>query len=325
MTEVVQIIGRATRDAPGKPVARFTNMIAEPNVSDVDRNEGVNDILKAIGASLLMEQIMAPKIEFLDKATEGGKREGYDYGEDGYQEGRSNVGVPDDPRGSIQIEIDGLGALTPAKKRRINNIANDILPEFISNNGLPFLQMSLDAAHNGTPNTEAMQSNIRKIIQTRNPDLEEDEVEAVRKCVISQFNLTQVGMGYMNDPMEELPMDDPNTPSRSAFAKGIRRWGLTVGDINVDLIEGINPLAKGCNVLSKAFDQSTFEQLMIEIGAFKEKVSHDDVYELVRLAVKFQETKNRLPSQDATDPLERRMGIAIKMMQNNPEKYERYA
>ena len=30
LTEIVQIIGRATRDAPGKTRARFTNLIAEP-------------------------------------------------------------------------------------------------------------------------------------------------------------------------------------------------------------------------------------------------------------------------------------------------------
>ncbi len=31
LTEIVQIIGRATRDAPGKTRARFTNLIAEPD------------------------------------------------------------------------------------------------------------------------------------------------------------------------------------------------------------------------------------------------------------------------------------------------------
>lgn len=33
LTEVVQIIGRATRDAEGKTRARFTNLIAEPDAS----------------------------------------------------------------------------------------------------------------------------------------------------------------------------------------------------------------------------------------------------------------------------------------------------
>lgn len=34
LTEIVQIIGRATRDAPGKTHASFTNLIAEPDASE---------------------------------------------------------------------------------------------------------------------------------------------------------------------------------------------------------------------------------------------------------------------------------------------------
>jgi len=64
LTEVVQIIGRATRDAPGKTHARFTNLIAEPDASQGLVTEAVNDTLKAIAASLLMEQVLAPKFEF---------------------------------------------------------------------------------------------------------------------------------------------------------------------------------------------------------------------------------------------------------------------
>ena len=34
LTEIVQIIGRATRDAEGKSSARFTNLIAEPDAAE---------------------------------------------------------------------------------------------------------------------------------------------------------------------------------------------------------------------------------------------------------------------------------------------------
>jgi superfamily II DNA or RNA helicase len=50
LTEIVQIIGRATRDAPGKTRARFTNLIAEPDASEEVVTEAVNDTLKAIAA-----------------------------------------------------------------------------------------------------------------------------------------------------------------------------------------------------------------------------------------------------------------------------------
>ena len=55
LTEIVQIIGRTTRDAKGKTHARFTNLIAEPDASEEAVTDAVNDTLKAIAASLLME------------------------------------------------------------------------------------------------------------------------------------------------------------------------------------------------------------------------------------------------------------------------------
>ena len=68
-TEVVQIIGRATRDAPGKTTARFTNLIAEPEADKDLVTDAVNDTLKAIAASLLMEQVL--KFDFKPKSENG--------------------------------------------------------------------------------------------------------------------------------------------------------------------------------------------------------------------------------------------------------------
>jgi superfamily II DNA or RNA helicase len=81
LTEIVQIIGRATRDAEGKTRARFTNLIAEPDASEAAVTEAVNDTLKAIAASLLMEQVLAPRFNFTPKTPKSGPVEGFDYGE----------------------------------------------------------------------------------------------------------------------------------------------------------------------------------------------------------------------------------------------------
>src|SRR6202035_2708089 len=83
LTEIVQIIGRVTRDAEGKTRARFTNLIAEPDASAADVTEAVNDTLKAIAASLLMEQVLAPRFEFRPKNPENKPTAGYVYGEGG--------------------------------------------------------------------------------------------------------------------------------------------------------------------------------------------------------------------------------------------------
>src|SRR6185295_11930088 len=96
LTEIVQIIGRATRDAPGKTRARFTNLIAEPDASEEAVTEAVNDTLKAIAASLLMEQVLAPRFNFTPKNPSRGPVEGFNYGEGGYDSEKCNVGFSEE-------------------------------------------------------------------------------------------------------------------------------------------------------------------------------------------------------------------------------------
>jgi hypothetical protein len=67
LTEVIQIIGRVTRDSPGKRHAQFTNLIAEPDASQSEVKVSVNNMLKAITASLLMEQVLAQNFTFKTK------------------------------------------------------------------------------------------------------------------------------------------------------------------------------------------------------------------------------------------------------------------
>lgn len=64
LTEIIQIIGRCTRDTPGKAHAQFINLIAEPDGTREEVVDSVNDMLKAIAASLLMEEVIAPKFNF---------------------------------------------------------------------------------------------------------------------------------------------------------------------------------------------------------------------------------------------------------------------
>ena len=92
LTEIIQIIGRATRDAEGKVQAKFTNLIAEPDAAEEAVTDAVNDTLKAIAASLLMEQVLAPRFNFTPKTPQSGPVDGYDYGEGGYNKDGSNIG-----------------------------------------------------------------------------------------------------------------------------------------------------------------------------------------------------------------------------------------
>ena len=70
LTEIIQIIGRATRDSNNKTHAQFTNLLAQPDAQDDNVVVAVNNMLKAITASLLMEQVLAPNFDFKPKRDE---------------------------------------------------------------------------------------------------------------------------------------------------------------------------------------------------------------------------------------------------------------
>ena len=119
LTEIVQIIGRATRDAPGKTRARFTNLIAEPDASELAVSEAVNDTLKAIAASLLMEQVLAPRFTFTPKNPNSGPIEGYDYGDGGYDSAQMQCRLQTkrqaNSRSSLRVSLNPR-----ARKRRVS-------------------------------------------------------------------------------------------------------------------------------------------------------------------------------------------------------------
>ncbi|WP_071146185.1 DEAD/DEAH box helicase [Bacteroides ihuae] len=156
LTEVVQIIGRCTRDCEGKEHAQFTNLIAAPEAIQEKVEIAVNDILKAITASLLMEQVMAPVWKFKTKeeaaASKGDKR---------------------------TLIIEGLKPLSTEKTKHI--VANDLddLKATILQN-----DMIVKAMGGNTPPEVINNVLIPKIIQERHPDCNDDELEELRQHVV---------------------------------------------------------------------------------------------------------------------------------------------
>ena len=129
LTEIIQIIGRATRDAPGKTSTRFTNLIAEPEASDEAVLDAVNDTLKAIAASLLMEQVLAPRFNFTPKNT--GPQDGYQYGEGGYDPKGPNIGF-NEATGQFHVELKGLAEPQSEEAKRIcQEDLNEVITAFV--------------------------------------------------------------------------------------------------------------------------------------------------------------------------------------------------
>ena len=94
-------------------------------------SEAVNDTLKAIAASLLMEQVLAPRFTFTPKKPNSGPIEGYDYGDGGYDPTKCNVGFSH-TTGQFQIELKGLAEPKSKEAARIcQEDLNEVIAAFV--------------------------------------------------------------------------------------------------------------------------------------------------------------------------------------------------
>ena len=156
LTEIIQIIGRATRDSQNKAHAQFTNLIAQPDAEDDEVKVAVNNMLKAITASLLMEQVLAPNFNFKPRRT----------GDE----------TPPSP-GDLKI-----GGFKEPSTERVKNIVeadiNDLKAKILQDH-------QMLKAMPGNIDPEVMNKVlIPKIIRKVYPSLDEAEVEQVRQHVV---------------------------------------------------------------------------------------------------------------------------------------------
>lgn len=302
LTEIVQIIGRATRDAKGKERARFTNLIAEPAADQPAVAEAVNDMLKAISASLLMEQVLAPRFEFTPKNS--GPKEGFDYGDEGYQEGRHNLGVNKDT-GQIHVEINGL--VTPQSKEAtrickedLNEVVTSFLQDKIS------LERGLFDKENTLPE-ELTQLRMGKIVRDRYPDLSEVDQEAIRQHAIAAMNVTQQAKLAL---AQADANSDGITPGSNALIDGVRKF-VNVRDLDIDLIDRINPFDAAYAVLAKAMDEKSLRQVQASIAAKKVSIPEAEAHDLAKRALQFKNERGRLPDINSADVWEKRMAEGV--------------
>lgn len=301
LTEIVQIIGRATRDAPGKSRARFTNLIAEPDASEQAVTEAVNDTLKAIAASLLMEQVLAPRFTFTPKAVASGPVEGVDYGEGGYDPEKCNVGVNDET-GQYHVEIKGLG--TPKSKEAVR-ICSEDLNEVIA----AFVQ-DRTAVERGLFDEELVpeeltQVRMGKIVKERYPELTEEDREAVREHAVAALNLTQQAR------KDALDDEESQSGGGTALIDGVRRFAMDVRDLDIDLIDRINPFGQAYAILAKSMSEESLRQVEAVITGKKVQLTPEEARDLARRALRFKHERGRTPSITSPDPWEKRMAGGV--------------
>ena len=300
LTEIVQIIGRATRDAPGKTRARFTNLIAEPDASEQAVTEAVNDTLKAIAASLLMEQVLAPRFEFKPKHPTNEPAPGFDYGDGGYDPDKCNVGFNHNT-GQFQIEIKGLSEPKSDEAARIcREDLNEVIATFVQDK----TTIERGRFDEELVPEELTQVRMGKIIKERYPDLDEEDQEAVRQHAIAALNLTQQA--------KQLALGDGGQgngepAANTALIDGVRKFAMDVRELDIDLIDRINPFSEAYAILAKTMSEESLKQVAAAIAAKRTGLTPDEAKELAVRAVKFKKERGRLPSISSTDAWEKRM------------------
>jgi superfamily II DNA or RNA helicase len=326
LTEIVQIIGRSTRDAPGKTRARFTNLIAEPDASEQAVTEAVNDTLKAIAASLLMEQVLAPRFEFKPKATATGPVEGYDYGEDGYDPNKCNVGINEES-GQFQIEIKGLAEPKSEEASRIcTEDLNEVIASFVQDK----TTIERGLFDEELVPEELTQLSMGKIIKDRYPELDAEDQEAVRQHAIAALNMTQqakqalletvIGEGGEGTGTGEESTIKPNT----ALIAGVRKFAMDVTELDIDLIDRINPFSEAYAILAKTMSEESLKSIAAIISAKRTTLLPEEAKELAIRAVKFKKERGRSPSSTSQDAWERRMaeGASAFMRYKEEGRYD---
>jgi superfamily II DNA or RNA helicase len=306
LTEIIQIIGRATRDAPGKEVASFTNLIAEPDASEAAVVDAINDTLKAIAASLLMEQVLAPRFNFTPK--DNGPLPDFKY-EGGYQEGQTNVGFNEE-RGQFHFEIKGLVTpKSPEATRICTEDLNEVITAFVQDKSA--LERGLfDGAHTGgeTLAEELTQLKMGKIVRDRYPELTDEDQEAVRQHAVAALNLTQRAKQLVGG--SDAGADD-EARSNTALIEGVRRFAIEVKDLDIDLIDRINPFEAAYSVLAKAMNEGTLKQVAAVIGKRKVSIPYDEARDLAVRALQWKKERGRAPEITSQDPWEKRLAEGV--------------
>lgn len=287
LQEVIQIIGRATRDCDGKSHAQFTNLIAEPDTSADNVADAVNNMLKAIAASLLMEQVLAPNFKFKTRPSDDEMDGGSKVVDIDYTQSESTIAIKGFAEPSsefvhqvIQSDLNDLTAAVMQDERVLRAAMNpeEIAPEVVTQVFIP------------------------KIIEQKYPDASPQEIEEIRQHVVANAAFkasTNGGLPELNNNLIKMA---------NKF--------INVQDLDIDLIDSINPFQMAYEIMSKSVDAEVLKRIHGAITSKKIQMSEEEATALYPRIKEFKETHGREPSLVAANPMEKRMAEALEWLRN---------
>ena len=232
-----------------------------------------------------------------------GPQNGFDYGERGYQDGGHNVGV-NEATGQYHVEINGLAKpATPEATRICKENLNEVVTSFLQDKVA--LERGLFDKENTVPE-ELTQLRMGKIVRERYPDLSDTDQEAVRQHAIAAMNVTQ----QAKLALAQADANGSAVGGGTALIDGVRKF-VNVRDLDIDLIDCINPFDAAYSVLAKAMDEKSLRQVQAAIAAKKVSISEEEARELARRALQFKNDRGRLPEVTSADAWEKRMAEGV--------------
>jgi hypothetical protein len=146
-----------------------------------------------------------------------------------------------------------------------------------------------------------------KIVRERYPELSPVDQEAIRQHAIAAMNITQ----QAKLTLAEADASGSDTSLGStALLDGVRKF-INVRDLDIDLIDRINPFDAAYAVLAKAMDEKSLRQIQASINAKKLSIPEDEARELAKRALLFKNERGRLPDINSADAWEKRMAEGV--------------
>ena len=153
---------------------------------------------------------------------------------------------------------------------------------------------------------ELTQVQMGKIVRDRYPELKEEDQEAVRQHAIAVLNITQQAKQKLAETDAQGSADQGNT----SLIDGVRKF-VNVRDLDIDLIDRINPFEAAYAVLAKAMDEKILRQVQASIAAKRVAISYDEARVLATRALAFKKERGRSPDINSPDAWERRMAEGV--------------
>jgi len=129
----------------------------------------------------------------------------------------------------------------------------------------------------------------------------------VRQHAVAALNITQKAKQIALGDNGAGTGGDDQPSANTALIDGVRKFAMDVRELDIDLIDRINPFGEAYAILAKSMSEDSLKQVGAAIAAKRTSLTPEEAKDLAVRASRFKKERGRLPSIDDQDPWVRRM------------------